>query len=388
MKSLVEKRGSMILLGLLLACGFAKAAWTQPFTGPSSKYYLTLGNTIYVVQGNKVVATFPIAYSNSSGEGVLAVSETIRTRARYIGYPYEDLAGEYTVSGEPTGHTYFTPRVPLSAFSVYDGTTDGTYNYFPDHNGWFTEGGGGVYRTDYYWQNPQFLFYPQFLCPAFQFGCQGVSGIAYDPSNNSLWLSSRPSSWIADYSLDGILLAAFDTGDGFDPSTGLYNAALAVDPADHTLWLTRGWTGVLRQYSLDGPTFGHLLQFGTVDGLPLNIADSGEFQLCAPLTITHVSATPSTLWPPNHKMIPVNANGTTTGGCGGVSCKILSVRTNEAIDPDGDWVITGNLTVNLRSERLATGTGRLYTLTLQCADSSGTLATKTVDVSVPHDQGR
>src|SRR5690242_6341934 len=41
-------------------------------------------------------------------------------------------------------------------------------------------------------------------------------------------LSSKPSSWIADYSLDGVLIAAFDTGNRFDPSTGLlaYNAGL------------------------------------------------------------------------------------------------------------------------------------------------------------------
>jgi hypothetical protein len=105
-----------------------------------------------------------MAYGKGSWEGVFAVSQTIRTRARYFYYPYTDLgAGEYTLSGNPTGHGYFTPLEPPSAASVYDGTTDGTYNYFVDHNGGMGDrpGDGGVYRTDYYWQDPEFLFFPQ-----------------------------------------------------------------------------------------------------------------------------------------------------------------------------------------------------------------------------------
>ena len=387
MKSLViRKAKSTIWLGLAVASIFAAAASAQSFTGPASKYYLAGNDRIYVVQGSRVVASFPMAYSNYYGEGVLAVSDTIRSRARYRSMPEDLAAGEYTLSGEPTGHTYITPRLPLSAFSVYDGTTDGMYNYFPDHNGGLAEGSGGIYRTDYYWQNPQFVFYPQFFRPpSFEFGSQGVSGIAYDATNNSLWLSSKPSSWIADYSLDGVLLSVFDTG---TQGPGEYNAALGVDPADHTLWLITNPTGLLRQYSLDGPTFGHLLQSGTVAGLPIQWVDSGEFQVCPALTITNVSVTPSILWPPNHNTIPINVSGATTGGCGRASCKIVSVSSNEPIDADGDWVITGNLTLNLRAERLGTGTGRLYMIALQCSDSSGNHATNTVTVSVPRDQGR
>ena len=137
--------------------------------------------------------------------------------------------------------------------------------------------GGGVYRTDYHWQDPQFLFYPKLLCPEVELGCQGESGIAYDPTNNSLWIRSKPNPWIADYSLDGVLLAAFDTGNRFPYVTLLYNAALGLDPFDHTLWLSMGGTNLLAQYSLDGATFGDLLQIGTPSGLPFG-GLSGEFQ--------------------------------------------------------------------------------------------------------------
>ena len=78
----------------------------------------------------------------------------------------------------------------------------------------------------------------------------------------------------------------------------------------------------------------------------------------------------------------------TTGGCGAVSCKIISVSSNEPVDGDGDWVITGELTLGLRAERLGTGTGRTYTITVQCRDDSGNTSTKTIAVTVPHDQGK
>jgi len=110
--------------------------------------------------------------------------------------------------------------------------------------------------------------------------------------------------------------------------------------------------------------------------------------LCTPPVITDLLAAPNVLWPPNHKMIPVNVSSATTGGCGAVSCKIISVSSNEPVDADGDWVITGNLTLDLRAERLGTGTGRTYTITVQCTDGSGNNSTKTVAVTVPHDQGK
>ena len=68
-------------------------------------------------------------------------------------------------------------------------------------------------------------------------------------------------------------------------------------------------------------------------------------------------------------------------------CKITTITSNEAITP-ADAQITGNLTANLRAERLGSGTGRLYTLTVQCTDVSGNSATQPVTVTVPHDQGQ
>jgi len=99
-----------------------------------------------------------------------------------------------------------------------------------------------------------------------------------------------------------------------------------------------------------------------------------------------LSANPETLWPVNHKLVPVTVSSSTSGGCGAVVCKIVSVASNEPVGPGGDWAITGDLTLNLRSERLGSEKSRTYTIAVQCTDSSGNSSTKTVTVTVPHDQ--
>jgi photosystem II stability/assembly factor-like uncharacterized protein len=113
-----------------------------------------------------------------------------------------------------------------------------------------------------------------------------------------------------------------------------------------------------------------------------------SFVKCPALTILALSATPNVLWPPDHKMVPVILSATASGGCGSASCQITSVSSNEPVDLDGDWVITGPLTLNLRSERNGLGTGRIYTITVECTDASGERTNQTITVMVPHDQGQ
>ncbi len=385
MVSTIKTAASRILLGLVFATLFTWAAWAAPFTGPRSKYYLASAdsNMIYVVQGTTVVASFPKAYGGGELEGVLAVSETIRTRADELRDHRWDPAeaGEYTLAGEPTGYSYYTPFSGDGRY--YDGTTDTLHNYFVDH-GPGDPLNGGVYRTDYFWQNPEWLFYPQKICShnySGEQGCRGLSGIAYDPRNNSLWITGKGTSLIGDYSLDGDLLVTFDTYYG-------YNDAAAVDPVDHTLWVTTSGTNLLRQYSLDRPTFGQLLQYGVPTGLPGGRLEGGEFRIvkCShDLTISSLTAAPNVLWPPDQRMVPVELQVTTSGGCGDVNCRIASVSSSEPTDWNRDSIITGDLTLELQAERLEQGPGRIYSLTVKCY-SFAKGARKTVNVTVPHDQ--
>jgi hypothetical protein len=109
-----------------------------------------------------------------------------------------------------------------------------------------------------------------------------------------------------------------------------------------------------------------------------------------PLSIGTVTASPSVLWPPNHKMVSVSVAASVADSCGAApGCRIISVTSNEPVSGLGsgnttpDWQITGNITVDLRAERSGRGSGRVYTITVQCTDASGNSAIKTVTVTVP-----
>lgn len=106
-------------------------------------------------------------------------------------------------------------------------------------------------------------------------------------------------------------------------------------------------------------------------------------------------ASPNSLWPPDHKMIPITIAVTATDNFPDQPVStIVSVTSNEPINGLGDgdmapdWEITGNLTVNLRAERSGTGTGRIYTITVQCKDAAGNVMLKDVFVTVPKSKGK
>jgi hypothetical protein len=107
-----------------------------------------------------------------------------------------------------------------------------------------------------------------------------------------------------------------------------------------------------------------------------------------PPSITNETATPATLWPPNHKMKDVHIGYTATD-CGAFTTS-LSVTSNEPIDGTGDgdtspdWEIIDNHNVRLRAERAAHGDGRIYTITITATDACGNTSSKNVEVHVTH----
>jgi len=112
-----------------------------------------------------------------------------------------------------------------------------------------------------------------------------------------------------------------------------------------------------------------------------------------PPVINSAEPSKSRLWPPNHKMVEVSVSIDVEDVCDSTpTCQIIDVMSNEDINGRGDgntepdWIITGDLSVQLRAERAGGGSSRVYYLVVRCEDDSGNGAEHTVEVVVPHDQ--
>jgi len=120
---------------------------------------------------------------------------------------------------------------------------------------------------------------------------------------------------------------------------------------------------------------------------------SGSFNVTVvldntPPVVSSVTASPSSLWPPNHQMANVTISVTATDNLDpSPVSQIVSISSNQPINGTGDgdvapdWAITGPLTAQLRAER-AQGNDRTYTITLSTCDFTGNCTTSTVLVKV------
>jgi hypothetical protein len=130
---------------------------------------------------------------------------------------------------------------------------------------------------------------------------------------------------------------------------------------------------------------------------------SGNASMCqAPVTV--VDTTPatisvrlsrSTLWPPNHKLVPVSASLTVGDACGSTAVELVSITSSEPDDGGGDGHTsndiqgaefgTADVTFLLRAERSGSSPeGRVYTVVYRVTDGSGNVSLATAIVRVPH----
>jgi PEP-CTERM motif len=232
-----------------LMCLVAVAsAWATTVT-PKGKLYLASsdqygGSThIVVIQGNSITQ-FPQAY-NPGHEFPIAVFGDIRTTGNISS---ANKGGQYSLTGTSTGVTYV---LPPGVSDATDSTSDGTYNYLVDYNSL------NVIRTDRDFTNPVTLFS---VSPMPQ-----PTGITYDPTNQSLWISGVGFPELLDYSLSGTLLKSID-------AEFTENVALAFDPSDGTLWVVNGHTGYLEQFSTSGQALGLGPYVGATYGAEFNLA--------------------------------------------------------------------------------------------------------------------
>jgi large repetitive protein len=93
----------------------------------------------------------------------------------------------------------------------------------------------------------------------------------------------------------------------------------------------------------------------------------------------------SSIWPPNHMMVPVNATLSSNDAVSGVESVVLSsITSNKPDSGQGDILAnfgTATTSFSVRAEK-----DRTYTVTYTATDKAGNKTVKTVTVTVPHDQ--
>jgi hypothetical protein len=113
----------------------------------------------------------------------------------------------------------------------------------------------------------------------------------------------------------------------------------------------------------------------------------------ATLDCSNAVADPGLLWPPNHKLVPINVLDVTDTNGGMVTITVTGVSQDEPVNglgdgdtsPDATGVGTSNASV--RAERAGNGDGRVYHITFSATSTSGGSCTGTVTVGVPKSQG-
>jgi len=106
-----------------------------------------------------------------------------------------------------------------------------------------------------------------------------------------------------------------------------------------------------------------------------------------------VTLTPATIWPPDNKMVTVNATINAHDDYdSNPKIELVSITANEPLDV-GD-IKVGKLFTDIRQFQLKAKrdgnnlAGRIYTVTYRASDGSGNETDVSVAVSVPHDQGK
>jgi uncharacterized protein len=190
------------------------------------------------------------------------------------------------------------------------------------------------------------------------------------------------------------------TGDtNVEAGSDLHLAANVIGPSTGTIVFT---IDTMPPHVLSAPIVGgtatatlpHITSLGTFtvtasfagDSVyaPSSTAATVTVSDTTPPTITSVTPSATSLWPPNKRMAPVTiaVNAVDVVDTHPV-CRVSKVSANEG--SSADWSIASADTVLLRADRNGAGSGRVYSVTIACRDASGNVAAGTTRIVVPHD---
>lgn len=139
----------------------------------------------------------------------------------------------------------------------------------------------------------------------------------------------------------------------------------------------------------------HQGPFATSCSTQLELVDT------VPPRVVAAAATPATLWPPNHRLVPVTVEIDAVDACDeDVEIRLVDVAMNEPDDVrrggdghtrrdvQGAELGTADFEVLLRAERQGGASGRTYTLVYEVTDHAGNATVVSVEVPVAHDKRR
>ncbi|MDB4890257.1 MAG: hypothetical protein JWL61_2112 [Gemmatimonadetes bacterium] len=234
-----------ISLALMLLVKTAGAQSRTLYTTPFAVY----NPIVATVQNGAVTSIFPgetiCGPLGDCPDNFWGVAIAVGTDVRTIGQNLGSTGREYTLGGSVVGPIGLN-SYPNTTFR--DGTTDGTYNYSVDIF-------GTVWRGELDWSN---------MMPLFSTGIPLTAGITYDWADHSIWvgellgvLTNRPNT-LFEYALNGTLMSSFTPNVGGQGIT-----ALAYDAVDQTLWFGNDASFDLFQYSRTGTPLSTVAVSGT-----------------------------------------------------------------------------------------------------------------------------
>jgi N-acetylneuraminic acid mutarotase len=144
--------------------------------------------------------------------------------------------------------------------------------------------------------------------------------------------------------------------------------------------------------TVSNETPGTTLACSATNGAGLSSSQTATIKIDKTPPVVSCSASPSALWPPNGKLVPVHVTVSVTdpGGSGPNGYKLVSITSNEgniSAEQQGFVIGTASTSGKLLADRNGKGTGRVYTLTYQGSDVAGNTATCTTTFRVSHEQG-
>ena len=131
------------------------------------------------------------------------------------------------------------------------------------------------------------------------------------------------------------------------------------------------------------------LSIGKSQGIGIILNDDADVEL---MDCSNAFASPSTLWPPNHKFRTINIEGITHLQGADFSLTVTGIFQDELVNELGDGSTESDARFlntaqpQVRSERSGLGDGRIYELSFSASTVSGDSCEGSVLMGVPHDR--